>query len=256
MRDRPRLIGQAPQPRNDLWRAESSNSDGVGTTSVFVRIVPAGVILSCWYSDTERMNARGNPKTLRALQPGNRNAVKHGVHSARLIQTRAAEIADELAQSHSFTPAERIAVNEAARCVAVLEAIDRDLDQRGLVDKEGAPRYLLNHRSRTSRQLENWLERVSAAIERTSARELPPVRGDFPDYVLALQEIALGRDATATARDRLAAMKELLELGTKGQTSYLERPAQPELRQRALAVREAREVRELERSEREVGLAD
>ena len=32
--------------------------------------------------------------------------------------------------------AERLAVHEAARCIAILDAIDRDLDQRGLVDSE------------------------------------------------------------------------------------------------------------------------
>jgi hypothetical protein len=70
-------------------------------------------------------------------------ALKQGIHSSRLIQARAAEIAGELSQSFEFSPAERLAVQEAARCVAILEAIDRDLDQRGLVDDEGSPRYLL-----------------------------------------------------------------------------------------------------------------
>jgi len=57
-------------------------------------------------------------------------------------------------------------VHEAARCIAILEAIDRDLDQRGLVDREGQPRYLLNHRSRTSRQLEHWLRLHEIEITR------------------------------------------------------------------------------------------
>jgi hypothetical protein len=117
------------------------------------------------------------------------NAAKQGVHSPRLIQARAAEIATELTQSFEFSPAERLAVHEAARCIAILEAIDRDLDQRGLVDKEGKPRYLLNHRSRTSRQLEHWLEKVSAAMERKAASEQAPSRADLPDYVRALQRI-------------------------------------------------------------------
>ena len=182
------------------------------------------------------MNKRGNPKSLVASHPDNLNAAKQGVHSPRLIQARAAEIVGELTQSFEFSPAERLAVHEAARCIAILEAIDRDLDQRGLVDKEGKPRYLLNHRSRTSRQLEQWLEKVSAAIERRAASEQAPSRADFPDYVRALQRIALGQDATATARDRLAALNELLELGPKGTTSYLERPAQPELTEREHAI--------------------
>jgi hypothetical protein len=202
------------------------------------------------------MNKRGNPKSLGPAHPGNLHAAKQGVHSPRLIQARAAEIASELTQSYDFSPAEQLAVHEAARCIAVLEAIDRDLDQRGLVDKEGTPRYLLNHRSRTSRQLEQWLEKVSAAIERQATSELPPSRADFPDYVRALQRIALGQDATATARDRLAALKELLELGPKGTTSYLERPAQSELTEREHAIREALHRRSVEKREGELGLAE
>ena len=200
------------------------------------------------------MNTRGNPNSLVASQPGNLNAAKEGVHSPRLIQARAAEIASELTQSFEFSPAELLAVHEAARCIAILEAIDRDLDQRGLVDREGQPRYLLNHRSRTSRQLEHWLEKVSAAIEREGTSAQAPSRGDFSDYVRALQRIALGQDATATARDRLAALKELLELGAKGTTSYLERPAQPELTERAHAIREAHERQSLAKRERELGI--
>jgi hypothetical protein len=124
------------------------------------------------------MNKQGNPDSLVASHPGNLNALKQGIHSSRLIQTRAAEIAGELSQSFEFSPAERLAVQEAARCIAILEAIDRDLDQRGLVDDEGSPRYLLNHRSRISRQLEQWLQKISAAIERSPASEPEPARAD------------------------------------------------------------------------------
>lgn len=202
------------------------------------------------------MNERGNPESLVASQPGNLNAAKQGVHSPRLIQARAAEIASELTQSFEFSPAERLAVQEAARCIAILEAIDRDLDQRGLVDKEGTPRYLLNHRARISRQLEQWLEKVSAAIERNAASEPQPTRADFPDYVRALQRIALGRDATATARDQLAALKELLKLGPRGTTSYLERPAEADLTRRWHAIHETRRMQDLESQERSLGITD
>jgi hypothetical protein len=201
------------------------------------------------------MNKRGNPKSLVASHPGNLSAVKQGVHSPRLIQERAAEIANELTQAFEFSPAERLAVHEAARCIAILEAIDRDLDQRGLVDTEGKPRYLLNHRSRTSRQLEHWLEKVSAAIERQATSEPAPLRANFPDYVRALQRIALGQDPTGTARDRLAAVKELLELGPKATTSYLERSAQPELIERENAIREAVLRQSIERRERDLDIS-
>ena len=202
------------------------------------------------------MNKRGNPTSLVAAHPGNLNAVKQGVHSPRLIQTRAVEIASELAESSAFSPADRLAVHQAARCIAILEAIDRDLDERGLVDKAGEPRYLLNHRARISRQLEQWLTKISAAIERHSAREQPPPRGEFGDYVQALQRIALGLDPTGTARDRLAALKELLRLGLRGRTSYLELGEEPDLARRSQAVQVAQRKSELRREERELGIGD
>lgn len=141
--------------------------------------------------------------------------------------------------------AERLAVQEAARCIAILEAIDRDLDQRGLVDDEGTPRYLLNHRSRISRQLEQWLQKISAAVDRNPASEPEPARADFPDYVRALQGIALGHDTTATARDRLAALKEFERRGT---SSYIEAssPDESDLQRRWARVHRADELRRVQ----------
>ena len=202
------------------------------------------------------VNKRGNPQSLVRSHPGNLNAAKNGVHSPRLIQARAAEIAADLTQGFAFSPAERLAVQEAARSIAILEAIDRDLDQRGLVDKDGSPRYLLNHRSRTSRHLEHWLEQVSGAIERQTSREPETTRADFPDYVRALQRIALGQETTATARDQLAALKELLKLGIRGTTSYLERPGEAEISRRSHAVHEARRKESVERDEQKFGITE
>jgi hypothetical protein len=158
------------------------------------------------------MNKRGHPETLVAAQPGNLNAVRHGAHSPRLIQERATEIAAELTQSFAFSPTQRLAVHEVACCMAILEAIDRDLDERGLEDKRGRPRYLLNHRWRVSRQLDHWLAKISDAIARQSAAGEEPPRAELADYVRELERIALGRDPSASARDRLAALKELVKL--------------------------------------------
>jgi hypothetical protein len=74
--------------------------------------------------------------------------------------------------------------------------------------------------------------------------------------VRALQRIALGQNPTATARDRLAALKEPLGLGPKGTTSYLERAAQPELTEREHAIGEALQRQSLAKRERELGIAD
>jgi hypothetical protein len=204
------------------------------------------------------MNTRGNPESLVASHPGNQNAVKHGVHSSRLIQARAAEIAGELTQSFAFSPAERLAVQEAARCIAILEAIDRDFDERGLVDDEGTPRYLLNHRSRISRQLEQWLQKISAAIERSPGTDTERLRADLPDYVCALQEIALGHDRSATARDRLAALRELLQLERRGTSSYIEASSadEPELQRRWARVHRADELKRLRSLEEKFGITE
>jgi hypothetical protein len=204
------------------------------------------------------MNKRGNSESLVASHPGNLNAVKQGVHSSRLIQARATEIATELTQSFDFAPAERLAVQEAARCIAILEAIDRDFDERGLVDEEGTPRYLLNHRSRISRQLEQWLEKISAAIERNPAGDPEPLRADLPEYVRALQGIALGRDTTATARDKLAALRELLKLEKRGTSSYLEASSwdDPELQRRWARVNRADELERLQSREEKFGITE
>jgi hypothetical protein len=200
------------------------------------------------------MNKGGNPKSLVSAHPGNLNAAKHGVHSPRLIQPRATEIADELTQSFAFSPPERLAVHEAARCIAILEAIDCDLDERGLVDNAGEPRYLLNHRARISRQLEQWLAKISAAIERQLARDQAPPRAEFPDYVRALQQIALGHDPTASARERLAALNRLLKLGFRGTSSYLDERTETDLARRWHAVNEARSRYDLIKEERSAGI--
>jgi hypothetical protein len=165
------------------------------------------------------MNKRGHRETLVASQPGNLNAVKHGVHSPRLLQARAAEIESELTRSFQFSPAQRLAVREAARCMAILEAIDRDLDERGLVDRAGDPRYLLNHRWRASRQLEDWLAKISETIERQAAEGEQLPAPESGDYVRELQRIALGRDPSASARDRLQALKELLKPDVSGKVA-------------------------------------
>ena len=118
-----------------------------------------------------------------------------------------------------------MAVHEIARAMALLEAIDRDLDERGLEDKRGKPRYLLSHRWRVSRQLADWLAQISDSLARQTAagEDSPPVGRD--DYVRELQRIALGDDPSASARDRLGALNALINLDSdtsaKGAIAHL-----------------------------------
>jgi hypothetical protein len=161
------------------------------------------------------MNKHGNPKTLVAAQPGNTNAAKHGAYSPRLIAPRAAEIVDQLTQSFDFTVTQRFAVEQVGSCTAILEAIDLDLGERGVVDKRGEPRSLLNYRSSILRQLGHWLAKIESTIERQSVGEQIAAVGRA-DYVRELQRIALGQDTSASARDRIAAIKELRSIESAG----------------------------------------
>jgi hypothetical protein len=158
------------------------------------------------------MNKKGHPKTLVAAQPGNKNSMKYGVYSENFIESRAAEIAAELTRGFELSIAQRIAVEQVARCIAILDAIDRDLGERGLVDKHGEARSLLNHRSRVSRLLEQWLSKIAPSIERQTADKQNPSGPGHADYVAGLERVAFGQDTTASARDRVSALKELLRI--------------------------------------------
>jgi hypothetical protein len=149
------------------------------------------------------MNKHGNPGSLVASHPGNTNAVKYGVYSSRFIESRAAEIAAGFTESFEFSIAQRIAVEQVARSMAILEAIDRDLDERGLVDERGEARSLLNHRSRISRQLDRELAKIAPSMERQAADKQAPSQPGRSEYVAELQRIALGQNTTASARDRV-----------------------------------------------------
>ncbi len=164
------------------------------------------------------MNKNGNPGTLVASHPENTNAMKHGVYSERRIQSRAAQIATDLIESFEFSVAQRLAVGEVARLTAILEAIDRELDEAGLTNKRGETHSLLNYRARISRQLHRWLSDLAPSIERQSAGGLEDV--GRVEFVRELKWIASG-NANASAHDRVAAIKELLKMEAPSTTEPL-----------------------------------
>jgi hypothetical protein len=156
------------------------------------------------------VNSRGTPENLVPAHPGNHNATRSGIHSPRIIQERSAQIEAEFAGTLEWTPADRIALHEIARLMAIIEAIDHEFDEHGFLDKKGKPSYLLECRLRYSRKLEQWLEKCPGALRRPSTPDLATV--DRYGLIQALWRIALGHDP-ATARDRLHAMSELGHFG-------------------------------------------
>ena len=118
------------------------------------------------------MNKNGNPGSLVAAHPGNTNAAKYGVYSPRIAEPRVAEIVAEFTQRFEFSANEQIALGGFARSAAILERIDLDLMERGIVDKRGEARSLLNHRARVERQLEHWLVEDRAGHGTTSCERV------------------------------------------------------------------------------------
>jgi len=164
------------------------------------------------------VNKNGNPGTLVASHPGNTNAARHGAYSARLNEERASEIEQSLLQLAEFSATQRFAIRQIASYKAILEAIDRDLAERGLLNKRGEASSLLNYRARISRQLERLLDKVSPAIDRQSSDKRQPA--GRAEYIRELEWIGLGGDLTASSRDRVSALNTLLKLdhGSTGVT--------------------------------------
>jgi hypothetical protein len=108
------------------------------------------------------VNKKGNPKTLRASQPGNLNALRSGVYSQRARAEREQEIKRALLAAPFAVPLDEFAATEVACLIAIVEAADRDLNERGLVDHLGKPRALLDYRIRLSGRLERWLRQFGA----------------------------------------------------------------------------------------------
>ena len=173
------------------------------------------------------MNIKGHKATLVAQHPANLNAVTSGAHSPRLIELRAAEIVDEFELTEELDVTGKIALWELARLAAVIEAIDRDLSAKGLTDRNGKERYLLQRRERYSRRLIELSDRVLEARARARKQKLldssGEIVGERRDYVRALQEIALGHDPEARVSDRFSALKFLTDLGSEGTTSRFTR---------------------------------
>jgi hypothetical protein len=106
------------------------------------------------------VNPNGNTETLYPAHPGNTNAVRSGVFSrtGRILAPRAQEIVDELMRAPHVVELDRVAADEIGQLVALIEAIDCDIAERGLRSR----RSLLDLRLRASGRLEKWLTQFGA----------------------------------------------------------------------------------------------
>lgn len=146
------------------------------------------------------MNKKGHPSTLQAQQPGNNNALKHGVYSARALSERAREVSDAVMAAPHTVPLDQFGADEIGSVIAALEAIDHDLAERGLTGRRGDARTMLEMKNRLSGRLERWLREFGAT---------PASRFDLAQRVAQneslraalLREVAEGRRLVQRARD-------------------------------------------------------
>jgi hypothetical protein len=159
------------------------------------------------------VNKNGTEANLVPAHPGNTNALKHGVHSERVIDALAAKIEDELFGELEFSPYERIAAFEVARLLAILQLVDLALDQYGILDRKGQPTYLLGLRARFTKELRAWRAELPATAQaRADVEEETPI--ERAALIQQLKRIALGHDRTARPGEQLTAIRMLLEHGT------------------------------------------
>ena len=77
----------------------------------------------------------------------------------RALEPRAREIAERILEAPHTVELDEIGAVEIGRLEALIEAIDRDLAERGLTTRGGNSRRLLDLRLRASRRLAEWLDR-------------------------------------------------------------------------------------------------
>ena len=108
------------------------------------------------------MNQDGTPETLVASHPGNVHAATHGIYSraGRVLSGRASEIADGILAAPHVGGMDEFGAAEIGRLVALIEAMDAELDANGLT-RRGDVRSLVKLRLQASRRLEEWLDRYA-----------------------------------------------------------------------------------------------
>lgn len=131
------------------------------------------------------VNSKGHPESLVPAQPGNQNAIRHGLFSSRTMSPRAQELEDALMSASHTVELDRIAAAEIASLLVLAERMDADIERRGLLNKAGEPRTLIELRIRISGRIERWLSQFGAT---------PASRVDW------VGKLSAGSDLVATLR--------------------------------------------------------
>jgi hypothetical protein len=151
------------------------------------------------------VNKHGHSKTLVAAQPGNRNAVKHGVYSPRTLAPRI----DELEQAIGALPAETAALHilrrELAGLLTLSEAVDQALADDGIRGRGGEPRTLVSRRLRVN----EMIRRTTQQYIETAHRSARPTAEDADEEVVRADAAQVSLPATVAARHGVHEIEEI-----------------------------------------------
>lgn len=125
------------------------------------------------------MNPDGHPQTLVAKQSGNKNALRSGVFSVNALAPRVHELEASIAERTIEDVRAEVRTREIAALLAIGEAMDDDLAARGLANRSGEPRRMIELRLRLNKHLMRMFEATGIPERERSVAELPP--GTTPD---------------------------------------------------------------------------
>jgi hypothetical protein len=152
---------------------------------------PAGITAGPLGTIHVVVNTKGHVESLVASHPGNMHRLRHGVFSedSRALAPRAREIADAILSSPTLSDIDAFAADEVGRLLALIEALDVEIEARGVTGRTGDARAVVKLRLSASSRLQSWLqtlgltprsraELVSAAATGSLATELARRRRD------------------------------------------------------------------------------
>lgn len=162
------------------------------------------------------MNEGGHPETLVASHPANTSAGKRGVFSARMREDQVALRLERLSQAPDILPPDHPLLEAIASQQALIDAMDEDIAARGVTDRNGKVRSIVDLRNRAMGRLLRLLEAAGATPD--SRRRLDEDR-DRARLAAEIKQRAdeLGR-TPGRRRQRVAAALEVIAFEPESRT--------------------------------------
>jgi hypothetical protein len=163
----------------------------------------------------EGMNRHGHLETLTASHPANANAGKYGVYSARMRTDRVAARIEQLWQLPHILPPDHPLLEAIASQQVLIEAMDEDIAARGVTDRNGKVRAIVDLRNRAIGRLQRLLEAAGATPESQRRLEEDRARAELAAEIHRRAEEQSGPD---TRRRKLVVALETIAYEPESKT--------------------------------------